>query len=586
MTHMTCRYCDEACNTPECAFDAGDCGVEKYRLLYEVTASGKIFHWPDSYTLPNGTTLAFWNLTEAFQEFDEVGLVPISHKAVRSLSLSDEHKVMVLMLHQNVTDATINVTIQAKNNHSIIIHDFSVFCNTVGHVTIVDTLSDDQDKIDLPKELELARQKNLANMSLEVREDMFNLTAEDKGFLAVLKEQLDNEELTQKGFMVKRLHLLSKYIIDDLNNGKNVSRFNNILETFKTRTLKSIENDYQVQEPVRVGQRRLLDAYGDSLVHVNRILSDNYGHAARSVPAHIPHFIDINVLAQLRSKFANEWSETAKHKFRQSDDMQFSFSYFHFIKNEKRDFDIFEVFDEFDTDSSETWSDREIRTLLARMDSLPIYLEAINDFEAKIIKCSKSLPASLSNVPAPPFERYYESKLPTVSRQLIAQCPEIVEQLQSKFKDRRKFKHVILDDNKDFTLKRLTSNLSDVVRELDDLRKTPVKFVCLNDDTDQTRVADNERVHAFLIDFFESILPVPSSFELPRNYRNKFLHMDEFRGWDFYRQLLKWLSILSVIALIVVGLGSYFEVDIWEKVFSIFTPRWRAATGKKKNYTV
>ena len=38
-------------------------------------------------------------------------------------------------------------------------------------------------------------------------------------------------------------------------------------------------------------------------------------------------------------------------------------------------------------------------------------------------------------------------------------------------------------------------------------------------------------VKAVLLDFYESILPTPSDFELAREYRNRFLHTDELREW-------------------------------------------------------
>ena len=36
---------------------------------------------------------------------------------------------------------------------------------------------------------------------------------------------------------------------------------------------------------------------------------------------------------------------------------------------------------------------------------------------------------------------------------------------------------------------------------------------------------------AVLQDFYESLFPIPSSFELPREYRNRFLHIQELREW-------------------------------------------------------
>ena len=113
--------------------------------------------------------------------------------------------------------------------------------------------------------------------------------------------------------------------------------------------------------------------------------------------------------------------------------MQFSFAYTHFVMSEKSVFDIEELFEEFDTDSSGTWSDREIRTLLTRIHHLPLYLETVRDFETEILNCSKDLPKSLSDVPAPPYERYYDSQLPVVSKALIARCNNIKNKLADHF---------------------------------------------------------------------------------------------------------------------------------------------------------
>ena len=49
------------------------------------------------------------------------------------------------------------------------------------------------------------------------------------------------------------------------------------------------------------------------------------------------------------------------------------------------------------------------------------------------------------------------------------------------------------------------------------------------------RLEDNRVVHALLVDFLESVLPVPSSFELPHDFRNKFTHTFQLNKWKFYR---------------------------------------------------
>lgn len=56
------------------------------------------------------------------------------------------------------------------------------------------------------------------------------------------------------------------------------------------------------------------------------------------------------------------------------------------------------------------------------------------------------------------------------------------------------------------------------------------KFVCLNDNIDHSH-KDAQTVKAVLRDFYESMFPIPSQFELPREYRNRFLHVHELQEW-------------------------------------------------------
>ena len=46
--------------------------------------------------------------------------------------------------------------------------------------------------------------------------------------------------------------------------------------------------------------------------------------------------MDKHIVADMQSKFPENWALTSSHAFRESDDMQFSFSYFHFIMVRQR----------------------------------------------------------------------------------------------------------------------------------------------------------------------------------------------------------------------------------------------------------
>jgi len=57
--------------------------------------------------------------------------------------------------------------------------------------------------------------------------------------------------------------------------------------------------------------------------------------------------------------------------------------------------------------------------------------------------------------------------------------------------------------NFNFQFLKMSSNLTDFVGSLDGLRRKPAKFICINDDTDPNRPADNAKVESILIDYME-----------------------------------------------------------------------------------
>ena len=65
---------------------------------------------------------------------------------------------------------------------------------------------------------------------------------------------------------------------------------------------------------------------------------------------------------------------------------------------------------------------------------------------------------------------------------------------------------------------------------LDELRKKKKKFICLNDNIDHSHEGA-EMAKLILLDFYESLFPTPSQFELPGHYRNRFLYVDKLKEW-------------------------------------------------------
>lgn len=120
------------------------------------------------------------------------------------------------------------------------------------------------------------------------------------------------------------------------------------------------------------------DSYHDSLVYTNLLLIQLFGKEDRKVPAHMPHFLNRQNLDKIESKIRPYFDSTSSHRFRQSDDLQYSFMYFHFLKvfeMEKKQ----EYYDSLwsrylDTDHDGILSSNELRTLASI-----VYKDDIND---------------------------------------------------------------------------------------------------------------------------------------------------------------------------------------------------------------
>uniref|UniRef100_A0A8D2PR10 N-acetylglucosamine-1-phosphotransferase subunits alpha/beta n=1 Tax=Zosterops lateralis melanops TaxID=1220523 RepID=A0A8D2PR10_ZOSLA len=309
-------------------------------------------------------------------------------------------------------------------------------------------------------------------------------------------------------------------------------------------------------------RRQLKDTFADSLRYVNKLLNSKFGFTSRKVPAHMPHMIDRTVMQELQDMFSEEFDKTSFHKVRHSEDMQFAFSYFYYLMSAIQPLNISQIFDEVDTDQSGILSDREIRTLATRIHELPLSLQDLTGLEQMLINCSKALPANITQIHVipPTQEAYYDPNLPPVTKNLVTNCKPVTDRIHKAYKDKTKYRFEIMGEE-EIAFKMIRTNVSHVVGQLDDIRKNPRKFVCLNDNIDHNH-KDAQTVKAVLRDFYESMFPIPSQFELPREYRNRFLHMHELQEWRAYRDKLKFWTHCVLVALIVFTVISFFAEQV------------------------
>ena len=87
-----------------------------------------------------------------------------------------------------------------------------------------------------------------------------------------------------------------------------------------------------------------------------------------------------------------------------------------------------------------------------------------------------------------------------------------------------------MDEKQYVIFNMISENSSTVMEQLDHIRKERKKFICLNDNINHFKEgADLAKL--ILVDFYETLFPTPSQFELPSQYQNRFLHVGELREW-------------------------------------------------------
>lgn len=102
------------------------------------------------------------------------------------------------------------------------------------------------------------------------------------------------------------------------------------------------------------------------------------------------------------------------------------------------------------------------------------------------------------------------------------------------------------------------------------------KFVCINDDLDRTNATrlDNELLLTLLEDLFVSLFPMPSRFELPLEYRNRFARMEELRMWQKWRWRWRGDLTASFSLSYFVVIAAIFVLVVLVAVFRIISMSW------------
>ena len=72
------------------------------------------------------------------------------------------------------------------------------------------------------------------------------------------------------------------------------------------------------------------------------------------------------------------------------------------------------------------------------------------------------------------------------------------------------------------------------------------------------------------MDFYESMFPVPSQFELPPIYRNKYLHLNEFLKYSRMRKMLSSGFYLVLVIMILIVIANIFHLNVAQQLRNVF----------------
>ncbi|GBN29536.1 N-acetylglucosamine-1-phosphotransferase subunits alpha/beta [Araneus ventricosus] len=543
-------YCDKPCNNSQCQWDGGDCSADNPILPHQAIGlqqEGGVtayFHIRSSKNYCHKECADAW-LADRY--CDKACNVRECGFDAGDCGLDNFNEIPQIILSAEKSDYHL------PNGEHVGFFNLTEFLNS--NYTLTEGYYQESPII---RTIAISIKYSIIGIVLYPNHNATNLTVTLKG-----KHQ---EEPFEKKIS---LHVLT------VPSGAELPVFQNVTTYVQTEEPYTFESFIEKERPT---QRHLLDTFGDSLRHVNKLYNEAFGYEHRKVPSHIAHFVDKNVMSRLTERFEDAFTVTSSHKVRSSNDMQFSFSYYYFLMNELETLEVETIFNSFDTDNSGTWSDREIRTVLTRLYDLPLEFSTVAGFEQLVINCSQSTTAPLVQSSVPHGERYYDSKLPLVTLTLVKSCPSVSNMLLQHFGTQKRNNYETVGEE-EVAFKMIHNNLSQVLGQIDDIRKHPKKFICLNDNMNHG-TQEAEVIRAVIQDFYESLFPTRSQFELSPEYRNRFLYVRELREWRQTRDIIRFVTYFTLGILILFSVISFWKSEMRQPERY---PRLRAIQNRHHN---
>ncbi|KAG3200111.1 hypothetical protein PC128_g4852 [Phytophthora cactorum] len=287
------------------------------------------------------------------------------------------------------------------------------------------------------------------------------------------------------------------------------------------------------------------DTFGDSLRFVNKLYNRAFGKPKtsdrRRVPSHMPFLLQKSMIREIKDHWTKEIQDTSAHRFRHPQDMQFSFSYFHYLINRAKihPHTLEEIWREYlDANRNGILDENEVLTAasLAHGDAPP------EDFVNEVRECVQ--PEKREKVREIPTAdgtlRLSETLTPYITLENLERCPSVRDALVKNVRYENK---VELMSETEVTFHMLSDNFKFAWKQMMGTRARRTKFVCINDDMKFPSTAVSQILH----ELFLSIWPKRSQFELPYHLKNRYAHIDEFNAAQERRHLAAAIAVVILL---------------------------------------
>ncbi|CAI5744484.1 unnamed protein product [Peronospora destructor] len=284
------------------------------------------------------------------------------------------------------------------------------------------------------------------------------------------------------------------------------------------------------------------DTFGDSLRYVNKLYNRVFGKPKtpdrRRVPSHMPFLLQKSIIREIKDYWAKEVQDTSAHRFRHPQDMQFSFSYFHYLINRAKihPHALEKIWREYlDANQNSILDENEMLTAasLAHGDA------PSEAFVTEVRKCMQSEErVKMREVStAEGTLRLTETLTPHITLENLERCPKIRDALVENVR----YESVVeLMSEKEVTFHMLSDNYNFAWKQMMGTRARRTKFVCINDDMKFPSTAVSQILH----ELFLSIWPKRSQFELPYHLKNRYAHIDEYNVAQKRRLVAVWIVLM------------------------------------------